>query len=79
MDTVRRIADEMIEELRSSGTVPGIDVGDTAPDFVLPSATGDKVRLADRLAAGSVVVVFLPRRVVPALQHAPAGSPGDPR
>lgn len=58
MDTVRRIADEMIEELRSSGTVPGIDVGDTAPDFVLPSATGDKVRLADRLAAGSVVVVF---------------------
>lgn len=58
MDTVRRIADEMIEELRSSGTVPGIDVGDTAPDFVLPSATGDKVRLADRLAAGPVVVVF---------------------
>lgn len=57
-DSLRRIAGEMIEELRSSGAVPGVDLGDQAPNFTLPSATGEKVRLAERLAAGPVVVVF---------------------
>jgi peroxiredoxin len=35
-----------------------LKVGDPAPDFVLPNAVGEEVRLADRLAAGAVVLTF---------------------
>jgi peroxiredoxin len=49
---------EMIDDLRSRGAAPGIEVGERAPDFVLPDATGAKVALSDRLAAGPVVMSF---------------------
>lgn len=57
-DRLRAAAQAMIAELRSNGTVPGIEVGEVAPDFVLPDANGKPVALADRRAAGPVVVSF---------------------
>ena len=39
----------------------GIQAGDKAPDFTLPSQAGEPVRLADRLAEHSVVLYFYPR------------------
>ncbi len=45
-------------EIEKRGLVPGIKIGEIAPDFTLPDAKGDRVHLADRLAAGPVVVTF---------------------
>jgi len=45
-------------------TVPRLAVGDTAPDLDLPSATGDRVSLAD-LRGRSVVVYFYPAAATP--------------
>jgi len=39
----------------------GIQVGDKAPDFTLPSQTGEQVRLSDRFAGHVVVLYFYPR------------------
>jgi len=39
----------------------GIQAGDKAPDFTLPSHTGEPVRLSDRLGEHSVVLYFYPR------------------
>jgi len=39
----------------------GIQAGDKAPDFILPSQTGDPVRLSDRLGEHSVVLYFYPK------------------
>jgi peroxiredoxin Q/BCP len=39
----------------------GIQAGDKAPDFTLPSQTGDQVRLSDRLGEHSVVLYFYPK------------------
>jgi peroxiredoxin Q/BCP len=39
----------------------GIQVGDQAPDFTLPSQSGDPVRLRDRLGERVVVLYFYPR------------------
>lgn len=55
---LQQVADEMIERLRSTGAVPGIEVGTVAPLFELADGTGATVRLADRLERGPVVVVF---------------------
>jgi len=44
--------------------VPRLAVGDTAPDLDLPSATGDRVSLAD-LRGRSVVVYFYPAAATP--------------
>jgi peroxiredoxin len=57
-DRLKAAAQEMIADLRRRGTVAGIAIGEVAPDFVLPDATGEKVALADRRAAGPVVVSF---------------------
>ncbi len=57
-DELRRRATAMIDDLRSSGQVTGLAIGDIAPAFTLPSATGKWVSLGDRLAAGPAVVVF---------------------
>ncbi|MDP9386475.1 MAG: redoxin domain-containing protein [Actinomycetota bacterium] len=54
----RALATEMTERLRAEGTTPGLDVGTTAPDFSLPDADGRPVSLAERLAAGPVVLSF---------------------
>lgn len=44
--------------LQRSGEASGLELGENAPDFALPDATGRIVRLRDRLAAGPVVVTF---------------------
>src|SRR5215475_6383248 len=38
-----------------------VQVGDKAPDFTLPSQSGDPVRLYDRLGERTVVLYFYPR------------------
>ena len=57
-DDLRRIAADMIENLRASGAVPGVEIGERAPLFTLPDAVGKPVSLEDLLASGPVVVVF---------------------
>ena len=47
-----------IEEVRASGGVPGLAVGEQAPEFSLPDAQGRAVSLRERLSAGPVVLVF---------------------
>lgn len=54
----RAVVAAMVERLRSEGLTPGIDIGERAPQFVLPDASGGKVALAERLAAGPVVLSF---------------------
>lgn len=50
---------QAIEDLRASGILDGVPrVGDRAPDFTLPSQTGQPVALRDRLARGPVVLSF---------------------
>lgn len=39
----------------------GIQVGDKAPDFTLPSQSGEPVRLYDRLGEQAVVLYFYPK------------------
>ena len=39
----------------------GIQVGDKAPDFALPSQSGEQVRLQDRLGDRVVVLYFYPK------------------
>lgn len=55
---LRAVVGDMIERLRSEGITPGISVGEPAPRFVLPDASGEKVDLEDRLASGPVVLSF---------------------
>jgi peroxiredoxin Q/BCP len=43
----------------------GIQVGDKAPDFTLPSQSGDQVRLSDRLGEQVVVLYFYPKDETP--------------
>ena len=43
----------------------GIQVGDKAPDFTLPSQAGEPVRLSDRLGERTVVLYFYPRDETP--------------
>jgi peroxiredoxin len=45
-------------EITASGAAPGLAVGEQAPDFSLPDATGRTVSLATRLARGPVVLSF---------------------
>lgn len=47
-----------IAEVAASGAAPGLAVGERAPGFTLPDATGKDVSLSDRLAAGPVVLQF---------------------
>jgi thioredoxin-dependent peroxiredoxin len=43
----------------------GIGVGDKAPDFTLPSQSGEQVRLQDRLGERVVVLYFFPKDGTP--------------
>lgn len=43
----------------------GVQVGDKAPDFTLPSQSGDPVRLHDRLGERVVVLYFYPKDQTP--------------
>ena len=55
----RAVMERSIEELRGSGVMQRVArVGQAAPDFTLPNATGAPVRLADLRARGPVVLSF---------------------
>ena len=45
--------------------MPRIQVGDQAPDFALPSQSGEQVRLSDRLGERVVVLYFYPKDDTP--------------
>jgi hypothetical protein len=53
------VMEKATEDLIRSGIVERAKkIGDQAPDFTLPDATGESVRLADLLARGPVAVTF---------------------
>ncbi len=55
----RAVMQRSIDELRASGITERIArVGQKAPDFTLPNASGQSVRLADLVARGPVVLSF---------------------
>ena len=54
----RAVMNKAAEELAAAMPKPGLDVGTRAPDFALPSAFGETVRLSDRLTQGPVVLTF---------------------
>jgi len=58
IDDFRSLSDALIASLRASGAVSGIEVGELAPKFDLPNATGNSVSLDDRLTQGPVVLSF---------------------
>jgi peroxiredoxin len=54
-----RIQEQGIEEVRKSGVIEkALKVGDRAPDFALPDATGKTVKLSELLSRGPVVVTW---------------------
>ena len=54
-----RAYEQGIEDVRKTGvTEKALKVGDKAPDFELPGATGKTVKLSDLLARGPVVVTW---------------------
>jgi hypothetical protein len=56
---VREVMERSVADLRASGIMDRIvRVGDKAPDFTLPNAQGQDVRLASLLARGPVVLSF---------------------
>lgn len=57
-DEISARIDAALQEVARSGVAPGLAVGDRAPDFRLPDASGRDVALADRLATGPVVLQF---------------------
>jgi hypothetical protein len=55
----RAVMERSIDDLRASGIMERVArVGQTAPDFTLPNASGQSVRLADLVARGPVVLSF---------------------
>jgi peroxiredoxin len=47
-----------IEQIHASGMVPGLSIGEQAPDFTLPDQLGRPVSLKEKLTRGPVVLVF---------------------
>jgi peroxiredoxin len=54
----RTVMERAAEDLAAAMPEPGLAVGAQAPDFSLPNAFGERVRLSDLLAAGPVVLTF---------------------
>jgi len=55
----RAIMERSVEDLRASGIMSRIaKLGQPAPDFTLPNATGKPVTLAELRASGPVVLSF---------------------
>lgn len=50
--------EDAIDELRSSGTTAGLELGERAPECALPDQLGRVVRLSEQLARGPLVLVF---------------------
>jgi hypothetical protein len=44
--------------LPAAGQAPAVDIGDKAPDFTLPSTTGDKISLGQFLGKKLVLLEF---------------------
>ncbi len=58
-DEAKKLFQEKAEELAQSGLAErGLRVGDMAPDFLLPDAWGNPVRLGELLREGPVVLSF---------------------
>ena len=56
---VQTLYNTAVEDLRVSGILGTMRaVGDTAPDFILPSADGDSIRLSTLLKSGPVVLAW---------------------
>src|SRR5262249_12676895 len=54
-----RAYEQGIDEVRASGVIDrALKVGDRAPEFALPDATGKVVKLSELLARGPVVVTW---------------------
>jgi peroxiredoxin len=47
-----------LDEIEADGSASGLEVGDRAPGFELPNATGELVTLRQRLESGPVVLTF---------------------
>ncbi len=54
----RAIMEKAARDLAAAMPDPGLEVGSRAPDFSLPDAHGKRIRLADLLAEGPVIVTF---------------------
>ena len=52
----RALMQQANADLARSMPEPGLRVGELAPDFTLPNAEGEPVRLSERLARGPVVL-----------------------
>ncbi len=44
--------------IQNASQVKGLSVGDTAPDFTLPNALGNKISLSELLKSGVVIIKF---------------------
>lgn len=56
--TIRAAAVVAVFTLGLAGPAAALEVGQKAPDFTLPNAAGQPVRLADLVARGPVVLSF---------------------
>lgn len=54
----QRLYAQAVKELEESGVAQGLRVGDLAPDFSLPDATGKTVTLSEELGKGPVILDF---------------------
>lgn len=54
----RAVMEKAAEDLAKAMPEPGLEVGSLAPDFTLPDAMGNRVRLHDLLAQGPIVLIF---------------------
>ena len=58
-DAAREIMERAVEDQRKSGALDRVvKVGQRAPDFTLPNASGKPVALADLLTRGPLVLSF---------------------
>ena len=57
-EQIRSRVERAIDEIRRSGEAAGLQVGDVAPDFVLPDALGRPFALATAREGGPVVLTF---------------------
>ena len=79
-EQIRPRVETAINEIQSAGDAVGLQIGDIAPDFVLPDALGRPIALSAALERGAVVLTFYRGEWCPycnlqlrSLQHALAG------